>query len=949
MTEGQRQTSEKRKWGPFPTDPYEALGISRGASKAEIRTAHRKMSRKYHPDVNPDNKQEATEWAKIINEAKDLLLKPNFKGTHFKGFNTGSAGSGSTYRPRTKTEEDYYRREAERQRQEADDRRQRREAADAAAERARQARQAAEDARHAEEERVRQEAEEQQRRDEEAERARQTAEEQKRRAEKIENDNARREYFDIKNRKRPPEGTPEAAAYDIELNAKEEAYKATKRKIVESFLAQGEAGKTNAQEFLLNEVELKRKNDLENGLVGKKERIIAGVSKGIEKWDNFGKAEGMRGYLERLAKTGISLAMIGAISGLSVEGLAKMGIGTASALGGGVTSYLGKRLGMGLAMSAIMAKVPDDKKKWVSAALMAGSAGLVIAGGGALAAGGLVVASGIGLMAGQLTKKYGKNIEDTMKKAKEGKIDLATLAGDMEKMEIEMEQALKDAEKSRVVGKIKEGAIAVGASMLTLEVMGHIQDDKELKSKHEADTKKVEESQRQHEEDIKIKNALKGQLDRDSARHNEDVKTIDDLKAQLEAKGNPEAPQLDPNTTPATSPEPAPTVDPNQPASTPASTTPTETLETDATMESISVTHGNGGIQEVLDLKAHIQAHYHGDYSNAPKDIQELMSSNKNAVEYAIKLGLYNPDNANESALLHEGSTFKIDYATGNVSFHDARTGEENILMHGDNSKIDQYQGKMFHSEHKVESTPTTSTEHVNTPRVEETPEPINQEQLSQLEKLGFKGDPNDRKAVEEFFAKTHTGNSVAPEPDSIPQRPLTPEELKQRIEHSYGVSQPGKVNITEQTSDPSKMQTGKDYTYNAGAEKVLNSNTEAIKSLHLPSEFKEMHYDLSYNEIKQVAQLHQENIEHILPPDKSIEWLDVKNLSARALVEKGGEYAHKAGYEKIIPYLERLIKVADLDPKGGLFRREETLGQFFARALEKVADDGNLSAVKLK
>ena len=56
-------------------DYYKILGVSKTATEKEIKAAYRKLARKYHPDLNPDNK-EAEKKFKEINEANEVLSDP---------------------------------------------------------------------------------------------------------------------------------------------------------------------------------------------------------------------------------------------------------------------------------------------------------------------------------------------------------------------------------------------------------------------------------------------------------------------------------------------------------------------------------------------------------------------------------------------------------------------------------------------------------------------------------------------------------------------------------------------------------------------------------------------------------------------------------------------------------------------------------------------------------
>ena len=91
-------------------DYYEVLGVSRDSSTDEIKKAYRKLAKKYHPDVNPDNKEaeakfkEATEAYEVLSDSEKRAQYDRFghaafdpnsaAGGGFGGFDFGGFGFG---------------------------------------------------------------------------------------------------------------------------------------------------------------------------------------------------------------------------------------------------------------------------------------------------------------------------------------------------------------------------------------------------------------------------------------------------------------------------------------------------------------------------------------------------------------------------------------------------------------------------------------------------------------------------------------------------------------------------------------------------------------------------------------------------------------------------------------------------------------------------------------
>jgi hypothetical protein len=390
---------------------------------------------------------------------------------------------------------------------------------------------------------------------------------------------------------------------------------------------------------------------------------------------------------------------------------------------------------------------------------------------------------------------------------------------------------------------------------------------------------------------------------------------------------------------------PAPTEAPNvtpQPTASAPIIPETPPIISNFANEGIKFENGKGGIQGILDLKQQIAEQYHGDYSKAPDSVQDFMKTD--AIEEAKKLGLYDPNNPNESALIQEGSTLKFD-EKGGLIFHDAKTGEN----------FTHYEGKMFDSDGSAK---VSTVEHeTKIPPESEAPKTLAPEQ------------PDHTPAT--------TPTSETPPVEPAPTPKPTPEELTEKIKTQIDV-ETAKTSIADSIINkpgPGYQTVRMGTTYKTGNVMSVGNKFNIGNVMHMGNEmqmgrgilnqdqftdishennillkqntaFAENPYNLSGGKLMEVYETINKDLGYVFGKDPS-SWSKLSSTLKERADEILIYQEHPSGdgvADKLSSYLNILKNHADLKPKGGfLGMGAENSEHFIARCLQKLSKTGEL------
>lgn len=357
--------------------------------------------------------------------------------------------------------------------------------------------------------------------------------------------------------------------------------------------------------------------------------------------------------------------------------------------------------------------------------------------------------------------------------------------------------------------------------------------------------------------------------------------------------------------------------------------------------DGIKFEHGKGGIQGILDLKQQITEQYHGDFSTAPKSVQEFM--NTDATKEAIKLGLFAPnaESGEESAKILAGSVLKFD-EHGNLLFGTPDSS-------GNIPSIEKHHWEMFDSDKsaKIPIAEDIKPESIKVPLNTETPSP---EQLEpRLEattepEAQTVTEPTHNEIVQEKIEEIKaqiTETEKTNIADHVTKRPKFAYQTRRVGEiHPVGemrgigseVTIGNKVNINETINTEEGINIGR----NSGIRFSEHLDKVSYRDTYL---FGKNPFNLSQEQIAISINANYENLKHIFGKYQNplAEW---ENLST----QKAGKILEYTGLDSTDPkstlsgYLKMLKNFTHLEPeKGFLGMGGESSDEYIARALQKL------------
>ncbi len=351
----------------------------------------------------------------------------------------------------------------------------------------------------------------------------------------------------------------------------------------------------------------------------------------------------------------------------------------------------------------------------------------------------------------------------------------------------------------------------------------------------------------------------------------------------------------------------------------------------------ITIDHGHGliwGIRHAQeDYLKHLQAN-HIDPSKAPAWTHE------DPTKLARDLGGYDPNatDGKESLLVGNGSILNID-AHGQLSLHDALTGKDNILIHGDTFQEEQIHGTMFHSEFGQ-----AGGEHVAGPAHSLTESSVGQtpEGISHLGPTKIESDLNALHASD--MHREHA-EQLAKIQENIRQKMATMEAHKPKTNTTPG---PGHTNPAGENShsDLKTTEIYKHTTMGHGHMPIFPDITPEQNEYlsHYPEIVGNNSFHLSGVKLLEVCEASQKDRTFLFGNQSASLWEGLSKLKAGTVLEHASSVRNVPGSDGLSKYLEVLRNFSKIKPGKGLFGiGGEKTGQYMGRALQKLAYEGKL------